>query len=109
MVSDNRPNARKGSGPRVPATPEPTPAAKRPVYRRGTPPPPIVAYEDVTASGGPPEKFGLFEDRRDKYGKARRKKVTDRPCKACRERKRLEEEAALKVRQAEKQQRAAEA
>jgi hypothetical protein len=78
------------------------------VHRRATPPPPIVAYEDVIASCGHPEKFGLFEDRLDKFRKDRRKKVTDRPCKACRERKRLEEEEAAKARKAEKQQRAAE-
>ena len=42
----------------------------------------------------------------DKFRKGRRKKVTDRPCKACRERKRLEEEEAIKVRKAEKKQRA---
>jgi hypothetical protein len=76
-------------------------------YRRSTPPPPIVAYEDVIAACGHPEKFGLFEDRLDKYRKDRRKKVTDRACKACRERKRLEEEEALRVRREEKQQRAA--
>jgi hypothetical protein len=79
------------------------------MHRRSTPPPPIVAYEDVVASCGHPEKFGLFEDRLDKFRRDRRKKVTDRPCKACREKKRLEEEEALKTRRAEKQQRAAEA
>jgi hypothetical protein len=63
----------------------------------------------VIASCGHPEKFGLFEDRLDRYRKDRRKKVTDRPCRACRERKRLEEEEARKVRQAEKQQRAKQA
>ena len=63
----------------------------------------------MTASCGHPEKFGLFEDRLDKFRKDRRKKVTDRPCKACRESKRLEEEEATKVRHAEKQRRAEEA
>lgn len=72
------------------------------------PPPPIVAYEDVIAACGHPEKFGLFENRLDKFRKDRRKKVTDRPCKACRERKRLEEETALNVRRAEKRRRAEE-
>jgi len=60
----------------------------------------------VIAACGHPEKFGLFEDRLDKFRKGRRKKVTDRPCKACRERKRLEVEEAIKVRKAEKKQRA---
>ena len=64
-----------------------------------------MAYEDVTAACGHPEKFGLFEDRKDKFRNDRRKKVTNRPCKACRERKRLEEEEALRVKRAEKQQR----
>jgi hypothetical protein len=64
-----------------------------------------VTYEDVTAACGHPEKFGLFEDRKDKFRNDRRKKVTDRPCKACRERKRLEEEEALPVKRAEKQRR----
>src|SRR5262249_60400190 len=79
--------------------------AKPITHRKSPPPPPIVAYEDVIASCGPPEKFGLFEDRLDRFRKDRRKKVTDRPCKACRERKRLEEEEALRVKRAEKQQR----
>jgi hypothetical protein len=61
----------------------------------------------VIAACGHPEKFGLFEDRLDKFRKDRRKKVADRPCKVCRERKRMEEEAALQVRREEKQQRAA--
>jgi hypothetical protein len=66
-----------------------------------------VAYEDVIAACGHPEKFGLFEDRKDKFRNDRRKKVTDRPCRACRERRRLEEEEALRVKKAEKQQRVA--
>ena len=83
-------------------------AARRPVtHRKPTPPPPIVAYEDVIAACGHPEKFGLFEDRKDKFRNDRRKKVTGRPCKACRERRRLEEEEALRVKKAEKQQRVA--
>jgi hypothetical protein len=110
MSSDNRPNPRKGNESDIPPGPrKAAPSARPVVHRRATPPPPIVAYEDVTASCGHPEKFGLFEDRLDKFRRDRRKKVTDRPCRACRERKRLEEEEALKVRQAEKQQRAKEA
>lgn len=106
MLPD-RADPRKAAGPGMPPIPGTAPlSAKTVVHRRGTPPPPIVAYEDVFASCGHPEKFGLFEDRLDKFRKDRRKKVTDRPCKACRERKRLEDEAATKLRQAEKQQRA---
>jgi hypothetical protein len=62
----------------------------------------------VTAACGHPEKFGLFEDRLDRFRRDRRKKVTDRPCRACREKKRLQEEEALRVRKAEKQKRAEE-
>jgi hypothetical protein len=94
----------------VPASPQatpPAPASVKPVvHRKATPPPPIVAYEDVIASCGHPEKFGRFEDRLDRFRKDRRKKVTDRPCKACREQKRLEEEEATRVRREEKRQRA---
>lgn len=82
-------------------------SARPVVHRRATPPPPVVAYEDVVAACGHPEKFGLFEDRKDKFRNDRRKKVTDRPCRACREKKRLEEEAAAAARKAERAQRAA--
>lgn len=115
MALPNRPEqppgARGGEQPRPGITPAPAarPPAKPVVHRKGTPPPPIVAYEDLVAACGHPEKFGLFEDRLDKYRKDRRKKVTDRPCRACREKKRLEVEEAARVRQAERQQRAAEA
>lgn len=84
------------------------PDRRKPViHRRESPPPPVVRYEDVIAACGHPEKFGLFEDRLDRFRHDRRKKLTDRPCRACRERKRLEEEAAAKVRKAEKQERQA--
>jgi len=87
--------------------PENQPNPRQPVvHRRSTPPPPIIAYEDVTAACGHPEKFGLFEDRLDRFRRDRRKKVTDRPCRVCRERKRLEEEEAVKTRRAEKQKQA---
>lgn len=76
------------------------------VHRKDTPPPPVVAYEDVIAACGHPEKFGLFEDKKDRFRKDRRKKVTDRPCKACREKKRLEVEEAARLKKAEKQERA---
>lgn len=114
MLPDNPPNPRRPAGPGVPpsaGTPlRPGRAPARPVvHRRPTPPPPIVAYEDVTAACGHPEKFGLFEERKDKFRRDRRKKVTDRPCRACREKTRLVEEAAALARKAEKQQRAKEA
>lgn len=107
MSSDNRPDPQKPAGPgKSPGSGTPPPSARPVVHRRATPPPPIVAYEDVIASCGHPEKFGLFEDRLDKFRRDRRKKVTDRPCRACRDRKRLQEEEARKVRHEEKQQRA---
>lgn len=109
MMPNDRPSGRKAAGPGVPpssGTTPPTPA--RPAVRRDPPPPPIVAYEDVIAACGHPEKFGLFEDRKDKFRKDRRKKVTERPCKACREQIRLAEEVATQARRVEKQQRAAE-
>jgi hypothetical protein len=82
------------------------PSSRKPVvYRRATPPPPIVAYEDVTAACGHPEKFGLFDDRLDRFRRDRRKKVTDRPCRACRERKQQEADEAVKTRRAERQKR----
>ena len=93
-----------------PGAPQPPVAAKPPAakppaqfHRKDTPPPPIVAYEDVIAACGHPAKFGLFENRLDRFRKDRRKKVTDRPCKECREKRRIEEEAALAKRKAEKE------
>jgi len=105
MVLPNTPNEPSGA-PKAGSAPA-RPPAKPVHYRKGTPPPPIVAYEDVVAACGHPEKFGLFEDRLDRYRKDRRKKVTDRACRACREKKRLELEEEQRQRQAEKQQRAA--
>jgi hypothetical protein len=68
------------------------------------PPPPVVAYEDVTASCGHVEKFGLFEDKRDKFRDQRRQKVAERPCTACREKKRAEEVKAQAANRSEKRQ-----
>jgi hypothetical protein len=53
----------------------------------------------VTAACGHIERFGLFEDKKDKYRDARRQKVAGRVCKTCREqRQRAEQEAAQKRR-----------
>ncbi|MBL8799998.1 MAG: hypothetical protein JNM56_39310 [Planctomycetia bacterium] len=113
MPPENPPNPRRPFGSGTPPTPGTPPSGRAParpvVHRRPTPPPPIVAYEDVVAACGHPEKFGLFEDRKDRFRRDRRKKVTDRPCRACREKKRIEEEAAAVERKAEKQKRAQEA
>src|SRR6516225_7924210 len=100
MVSDNQPPHGRDEPrpkPQTPAAPSARPSTRPIVHRKDKPPPPIVAYEDVTASCGHPEKFGLFEDRLDKFRRDRRKKVTDRPCRACREKKRLEEEQATQL------------
>jgi hypothetical protein len=54
----------------------------------------------VTAACGHPEKFGLFADRLDRFRADRRKKVTGRPCKACRAAKQLQEQEAAQARKA---------
>jgi hypothetical protein len=56
----------------------------------------------VTAACGHVVKFGLCEDRLDKYRAARRKKVTDRRCPACREQAQREEQEAAARRRAER-------
>src|SRR5215472_1964630 len=66
----------------------------------GRPLPPFVRYEDVTAACGHAVQFGLCEDRLDKYRAARRQKVTDRPCPACREQRQREEQEAAARRRA---------
>jgi hypothetical protein len=72
---------------------------KTPAAKPGTPP--VVAYEDVTAACGHVEKFGLFEDKKDKHRDARRQKCRDRPCTACRQaRQQQEQEAAARRRAA---------
>src|ERR1700722_9379386 len=78
----------------------PTPRNNQPPTRKPgdrPPPPPIVAYEDVTASCGHTEKFGLFADKQDRFRNDRRKKVLERPCKACREAKQREEQEAAQA------------
>jgi hypothetical protein len=60
----------------------------------------VVAYEDFTASCGHVDKFGLFEDRKDKFREARRQKARGRPCRACREKRQKEELAAAEARKA---------
>jgi len=105
MLPNDQSRPPKASGSGIPPR-RPAPAH---TGRKDTPPPPIVAYEDIVASCGHPEKFGLFEDRLDKFRRDRRKKAAGRPCKACRERRQQEEDEAAKVRRAEKQKRAQEA
>ena len=75
----------------------PPPRSTQPPTRKpgDRPPPPIVAYEDVKASCGHIEKFGLFADHLDRWFRNdRRRKVTNRPCKVCREAKYRQEQEA---------------
>jgi hypothetical protein len=64
------------------AAPPPAPPASSPLPKPGAPP--VVVWEEVTAACGHVERFGLFEDKKDRFRDARRQKITDRPCKACR-------------------------
>ena len=65
-------------------------------------PPPVVAYEDVTVACGHVERFGLFEDKKDKFRADRRKKLIGRVCKACRAQREREEQEAAEQRRAER-------
>jgi hypothetical protein len=76
------------------------PAARKPGQR--PPPPPVVAYEDVTVACGHVERFGLFEDKKDKFRADRRKKLISRVCKACRAQREREEQEAAAQRRAER-------
>lgn len=78
----------------------------QPPLKKGTPP--IVRYETIKASCGHGISFGLFEDKKDKFRDARRKKHENKPCKACREvaNSKLQEEAKerKKTRQAHRRE-----
>jgi hypothetical protein len=50
------------------------------------------------------ERFGLFEDKKDKFRDARRKKLMKRDCKACRAKRQAELAAATKERREQKRQ-----
>ncbi len=73
--------------------------------------PPVVGTEQVTCACGHPATFELFADKQDKYRDNRRKKVTDRPCSACRQQAAQEHNARAKAeaeaRRGPKQQRRA--
>src|SRR5437764_4115804 len=66
---------------------------------------PFVGFEDVVARCGHVEKFGLLPDGNDRFRQDRRKKLMGRDCRACREKKRLEQEEAAQLRRAEKEKR----
>jgi len=51
------------------------------------------------------EKFGLLPDGKDKFREGRRQKAMGRDCKACRDRKRQEQEEAAQVKRLEKEKR----
>jgi hypothetical protein len=64
----------------------------------------VVAYEDVVVACGHVEKFGLFEDKKDKFRDARRQKLASKPCKACRAlRQKAEQERQAQARKARKE------
>lgn len=66
--------------------------------------PPVVCVEQVVVRCGHTVPFELFDPKKDKFRQGRRKKLTDRDCRDCREkaqqeRTRAEMEAARKLRQ----------
>ncbi len=66
---------------------------------------PFARFEDVIVRCGHVEKFGLLPEGKDRFREGRRQKAISRDCKACRERKRLEQEEAAQLRRAEKEKR----
>lgn len=65
--------------------------------------PAVVGVEQVTVQCGHAVPFELFDPKKDKFRDARRKKLTDRPCSACRikaqeARQAVEKEAARQKR-----------
>jgi hypothetical protein len=83
-------------------------ATPRPRRRPGDKPfIPFSRFEDVVAKCGHIEKFGLLPEGKDRFREDRRKKVTGRDCKACREKRYREEQEALQQRRAEKEARKA--
>jgi hypothetical protein len=61
----------------------------------------------VVVRCGHVEQFGLLPDGKDRFREDRRKKMTGRDCKACRERRHREEQEAAQLRRAQKEQRKA--
>jgi hypothetical protein len=66
---------------------------------------PFERFEDVVVRCGHVEKFGLMPNGKDRFRDDRRRKLAGRDCGACRERKRLEVEAADAARRAERERR----
>src|SRR5436190_23857431 len=97
-----RPAAAAKRDARTPAGPPARPMSQR---RPDRPFIPFVGFEDVVARCGHVEKFGLLPDNKDRFRNDRRKKAMGRDCKACREKKRLEQEEAAQLRRAEKERR----
>src|SRR5688572_19732538 len=79
--------SRRGAKPSAgrPATPTPGRRPDRPYI-------PFVRFEDVVARCGHAEQFGIMPDGKDRFREGRRKKVTGRDCKACREKKQQQEQ-----------------
>ena len=66
---------------------------------------PFERFEDLVVRCGHVEKFGLMPDGKDRFRDGRRRKLAGRDCAACREKKRLELEAADEARRAAKESR----
>jgi hypothetical protein len=66
---------------------------------------PFVGFESLVVRCGHTEEFGLLPDGKDRFREDRRQKAMGRDCRACREKKRIEQEEAIQRRRAEKEQR----
>ena len=70
---------------------------------------PFARFEDVVVKCGHVEKFGLLPEGKDRFRNDRRKKLMSRDCKECRTKRHTAEQAAIAVRQAEKELRKSQA
>src|SRR5262249_59980917 len=75
--------------------------------RRTGPFVPFVRFEDVVVRCGHVEKFGLMPDGQDRFREGRRQKLIGRDCKACRQKKQLEEAQANEQRRVQRELRKA--
>lgn len=61
------------------------------------PKPPVISTEPVTCTCGHTVQFELFADAQDRFREARRKKLTDRACPACRNQAEADRQAKAKA------------
>jgi hypothetical protein len=94
--------ARAKRAPRSPAAGATPPASRR---RPDQPFVPFVGFESLVVRCGHTEEFGLLPEGKDRFREDRRQKAIGRDCRACREKKRLEQEEASQRRRAEKERR----